>query len=365
MGTSLRGAAAAVAILVAAGPSTFFVTAGPAAAGAEASAGQWSIVRNDRRDSYDAVTVTPGGAVWVAGTRRPSGGAGRAESLLLKGGRSAFKRVTGPGFRVKRLASASDTRVWAFGASRYARWSGKRWQVEPWRHGRVDRAYSIGENLWVIENANAFPSAGRAGWRARSTLRRLVGSKWHKVGTPIVVKGLDGKWAAGSVRGRAAMARWSGKAWRAVELPAVPAAHPGQLSELTDVAMDGETGRIMAVGWVAWPCGGDKRPFCGQTLLLSGYPGSWNFEVRAEPGIQPRAQAEPDGRGGAWVVYDTKGGSRYLHIGPESVDAGAFPAPSGQTASVRDLALQLESGSIWAAGAASPGRGGLIWTYRR
>ncbi|WP_155354949.1 hypothetical protein [Acrocarpospora macrocephala] len=354
MGILFRGTAAAVA---------FFVAAGPAAAHAVASAGQWSVVHDDRRDSYDAVTVTPGGAVWVAGTRRLSSG---TESLLLKGGRSTFKRVTGPGFRVKRLASASDTRVWAFGASRYARWDGKRWQVKRWRYGRVDRAYSIGRNLWVIENSNAFPAAGDAGWKARSTLRRLVGSVWRKVHTPIVVKGLDGKWAAGSVRGTAALARWTGTAWRAVALPAIPSARSGQISELTDVAVDGETGRVMAVGWVAWPCGSAKSSFCGETLLLSGYLGGLNFEVRGEPGIQPRAQAEPDGRGGAWVVYDAKGGgSGFLHIGADSVEPGAFPAPPNQNASVRDLAIQPESGSAWAVGAAPSGRGGLIWAHGR
>ncbi|MEU1732250.1 hypothetical protein [Streptosporangium sp. NPDC020145] len=344
-----RGTAAVVAL---------FVAAEPAVAHAVAPAGQWSVVHDDRRASYDAVTVTPGGAVWVAGTRG-------SEQLLLKGGRSAFKRVTGPGFRVKRLASASDTRVWAFGASRYARWDGRRWQVRPWSHGRVDRAYSIGENLWVVENTNVFPKAGAAGWKARSTLRRLAGSVWRKVPTPIVVKGLDGSWAAGSARGTAALAHWTGKAWRAVELPALPTARPGQISELTDVAMDGETGRVMAVGWAAWPCGGAK--FCGETLLLSGYPGSWNFEVRGEPGIQPRAQAEPDGRGGAWVVYDDKGGgSAFLHIGVDGVEPGVFPAPPNRNASVRDLAIQLESGgSGWAVGAAPSGRDGLIWAYRR
>ncbi|WP_198167195.1 hypothetical protein [Microbispora sp. ATCC PTA-5024] len=350
----LRGTAAAVA---------FFVTAVPAAADAVAPAGQWNVVHDDRRDSYDAVTVTPGGAAWVAGTRRR--GAGGTESLLLKG-RTTFKRVIGPGFRVKRLTSASDTRVWAFGASRYALWDGKRWQVKRWRYGRVDRAYSSGRNLWVIENANAFPATGDTGWKAQSTLRRLVGSVWRKVQTPIVVKGLDGAWAAGSVRGRAALARWTGTAWRAVTLPAIPTAHPGQLSELTDVAIDGETGRVMAVGWVAWPCGGAKDSYCGETLLLYGYLGGWNVEVRAEPGIQPRAQAEPDGRGGAWVVYDAKGGgSAFLHIGVDSVEPGAFPAPRNKNASVRDLAIQPESGSVWAVGAAPSGGSGSIWAFVR
>ncbi|MGW4424434.1 hypothetical protein [Streptosporangium sp. NPDC004631] len=357
MGLLFRGTVAAVA---------FFVTTGPTAAHAVAPAGQWSVVHNDRRDSYDAVTVTPGGAVWVAGTRHPDRGSTGAESLLLKGGRSTFKRVTGPGFRVKRLTSASDTRVWAFGTSRYAQWDGKHWQVKRWSHGRVDRAHSIGKNLWVIENANAFPSTGKAGWKAHSTLRRLVGPVWRKVPTPIVVKGLDGKWAAGSVRGTAALARWTGTAWRAVALPAIPSAHPGQISELTDVAVDGETGRVMAVGWAAWPCGGAKPSFCGETLLLSGYPGDWNFEVRGEPGIQPRAQAEPDGRGGAWVVYDAKGGgSGFLHIGTDGVEPGAFPAPPNQNASVRDLAIQPESGSVWAVGAAPSGRSGVIWAHPR
>ncbi|MFD0883072.1 hypothetical protein ACFQ08_00620 [Streptosporangium algeriense] len=331
-----------------------------------APADQWSVVHNDRRDSYDAVTVTPGGAVWVAGTRRPDRGTTGTESFLLKGGRSTFKRVTGPGFPVKRLASASDTRVWAFGASRYARWDGKRWQVRPWSHGRVDRAYSIGENLWVIENANVFPSAGDAKWKAKSTLRRLVGSAWRKVPTPIVVKGLDSAWAAGSVRGTAALAHWTRGAWRAVTLPAIPSAHPGQISELTDVAVDGETGRVMAVGWTAWPCDSAKPSFCGETLLLSGYPGDWNFEVRGEPGIQPRAQAEPDGRGGAWIVYDAKGGgSGFLHIGVDGVEPGAFPVPPNQNTSVRDLAIKLESRSVWAVGAAPSGRDGLIWAYGR
>ncbi|MBP2708340.1 hypothetical protein JOL79_31635 [Microbispora sp. RL4-1S] len=357
MGILLRGTAAAVA---------FFVAAGPAAAHAVAPAGQWSVVRDDRRDSYDAVTVTPGGAVWVAGTRRPDRGSSRTESLLLKGGRSTFTRVTGPGFRVKRLTSASDTRVWAFGASRYARWDGKHWQVKQWRYGRVDRAYAIGKNLWVIENSNAFPSAGGAGWKARSTLRRLTGSVWRTVRTPIVVKGLDGAWAAGSVKGTAALARWTGTAWRAVALPAIPSARPGQISELTDVAVDGETGRVMAVGWVAWPCGGAKHPFCGETLLLSGYLGDWSFGVRGEPGIQPRAQAEPDGRGGAWVVYDAKGGgSGFLHIGTDGVEPGVFPAPPNQKASVRDLAIQPESRSVWAVGAAPTGGSGVIWAYAR
>ncbi|MBO3744518.1 hypothetical protein J5X84_00465 [Streptosporangiaceae bacterium NEAU-GS5] len=351
-----RGIAAAVA---------FSVTAGPAAAHAEAAADQWSVVHADRRDSYDAVTVTPGGGVWVAGTRRPDSGSSRTDSLLLKGGRSTFKRVAGPGFRVKLLASASDTRIWAFGASRYARWNGKRWQVKRWPYGRMDRAYSSGSNLWVIENSNAFPAAGKAGWKARSTLRRLTGSMWRKVSTPIVVKGLDAAWAAGSARGAAALAHWTGKVWRVVPIPAVPTAHPGQISELTDIAIDGETGRVMAVGWVAWPCGGAKHGFCGETLLLSGYAGHWNFEARPEPGIQPRAQAEPDGRGGAWVVYDAKGGgSGYLHIGTESVEPGAFPAPPNLKASVRDLAIQPESGSIWAVGAAPSGRGGVIWAHR-
>ncbi|MFC6086749.1 hypothetical protein [Sphaerisporangium aureirubrum] len=229
----------------------------------------------------------------------------------------------------------------------------------------MDRANSIGANLWVIEDANVFPSAGKAGWKARSTVRRLVGSGWRKVPTPIVVKGLDGKWAAGSVRGKAALARWSGKAWRAVALPAVPASHPGQISELTDVAVDGETARVMAVGWAAWPCGGAKRAFCGETLLLTGYLGGFEFEVRAGLGIQPRAQAEPDGRGGAWVVYDAKGGgSGYLHIGVDSVEAGAFPAPSNKKAFVRDLAIQPESGSVWAVGTVTSGRRGLIWAHR-
>ncbi|TKK88107.1 hypothetical protein FDA94_14370 [Herbidospora galbida] len=345
MGILLRVTAAAVAVTVA---------AEPAAAHAMASAGQWKVVRTDRRDSYDAVTVTPGGAVWVAGTRRAAKG---AESLLLKGGHSGFKRVTGPGFRVKRLASASDTRVWAFGTSKWARWDGKRWQVKPWSHGRVDRAYSIGRNQWVVENANTFPTAGDPKWKATSTLRRLTGSTWRKVPTPIVVKGLDGTWAAGSSRGKAALARWTGKAWRAVALPAIPSAHPGQLSELTDVAVDGETGRVMAVGWAAWPCGA-KRPYCGETLLLTGYLGGFAYEVRAEPGAQPRAQAEPDGRGGAWVVHPAKGGgSGYLHIGPESVETGVFPAPSKQT--VRDLAIQVESPFIWAVGA------GVVWANGR
>ncbi|MBB5083966.1 hypothetical protein [Nonomuraea endophytica] len=340
----MRGTAAVVAFVVATGP-----------AHAAAPTDQWKVVHHDRRDSYDAVTVTPGGAVWVAGTRL-------SEPLLLKGGR----RVKGPGFRVKRLTSASDTRVWAFGASRYARWDGKRWQVKRWSHGRVDRAYAIGQNLWVIENSNVFPSAGKAGWKARSTLRRLVGSAWRKVPTPIVVKGLDGKWAAGSVRGTAALARWNGKDWRAVALPAIPSAHPGQISELTDVAVDGETARVMAVGWVAWPCGAGNRSFCGETLLLSGYLGSMKYEVRTEPGIQPRAQAEPDGRGGAWVVYDAKGGgSAYLHIGPDSVEPGAFPASPSRNASVRDLANQLGSRTVWAVGTAPSGRGGVIWSYGR
>lgn len=357
MGMLFRGTAAAIAL---------FVAAGPAAAHAVAPAGQWSVVHDHRDDSYDAVTVTPGGAVWVAGTRRPDRGSSRTESLLLKGGRSAFKRVTGPGFRVKRLASASDTRVWAFGASRYARWDGRRWQVKRWRHGRVDRAYAIGKNLWVIENSNTFPAAGGAGWKARSTLRRLAGSVWREVDTSIVVKGIDGKWAAGSVRGRAALARWTGTAWRAVALPAIPSARSGQISELTDVAVDGETGRVMAVGWVAWPCGGAKRSFCGETLLLSGYLGGFTFEVRGEPGLQPRAQAEPDGRGGAWVVYDAKGGgSGFLHIGADGVEPGAFPAPPARKAFVRDLAVRPESGSVWAVGAAPSGPSGLIWAHGR
>ncbi|WP_459805949.1 hypothetical protein [Herbidospora sp. RD11066] len=314
----------------------------------EPTAGTWAVVHTNPKDTYDAVTVTPGGAVWVAGTRGK-------EPLLLKN----RKRVAGPGFRVRRLSSASDTRVWAFGTSRYARWDGKRWQVKPWPYGRVDRVYPSGSGLWVVENANTFPAAGQAGWKATSTLRRLVGSTWRKVSTPIAVKGIDGRWGAGSSKGKAALARWSGTAWRTVALPAIPSRHPGQISELTDVATDGETGRIMAVGWSAWPCNGAKKPFCGETLLLTGYPGS--FEVHSEAGFQPRAQAEADGRGGAWIVYPKGGGSAFLHIRPDDVVSGVFP---NQKAAVRGLAHQTESGNLWAVGAAASGGGGTIWAVR-
>ncbi|GAA1258341.1 hypothetical protein GCM10009677_06310 [Sphaerisporangium rubeum] len=346
--------------------TTELVSTGSVAAQAAAPADQWSLVRDDRRDTYDAVTVTPGGAAWVAGTRRT--GSGKTESLLLKG-RTTFKRVTGPGFRVKRLTSASDTRVWAFGTSRYARWDGKRWLVKPWRHGRIDQAYSIGANLWVIEDSTTFPSAGKTGWKARSTVRRLVGSTWRKVPTPIVVKGIDAKWAVGSARGKAAMARWDGKAWRTYAIPAVPSAHRGQISELTDVAVDGETGRMVAVGWAAWPCGGAS--FCGETLLLTGYPNSFTYKVRTEAGFQPRAQAVPDHRGGAWVVYTKGGVGRFLHVRTDDsesdyVESGVLPAPAGRKTFVRDLAVQLESRTVFAVGGAPSGRrDGLIWAYGR
>ncbi len=102
-------------------------------------------------------------------------------------------------------------------------------------------------------------------------------------------------------------------------------------------------------------------------MLLSGYLGGFAYEVREVIWASSRAlQAEPDGRGGAWIVYDAKGGgSAFLHVGVDSVDAGGSSAPPKQKASVRDLAIQPESGSVWAVGAASPGRDGLIWAYRR
>lgn len=48
-------------------------------------------------------------------------------------------------------------------------------------------------------------------------------------------------------RGRAVLARWNGRSWSTVPLPAVPALHRGQISELVDVAVD-EPGRVAAVG---------------------------------------------------------------------------------------------------------------------
>ena len=51
--------------------------------------------------------------------------------------------------------------------------------------------------------------------------------------------------------------------------------------------------------------------------------------------------------------------------GTDSAEPGAFPAPPNQNASVRDLAIQPESGSAWAVGAAPSGRSGVIWAHSR
>ncbi|MBE3014977.1 hypothetical protein IL992_38280 [Microbispora sp. NEAU-D428] len=359
-------------------PSPSCLTGSPRPEPSPDRAGGWRVAHYDYRDRLTSLAVTREGTVWAAGTRVPEPCGREANApLLLRGDGGRWREVPAPPMEPRAVAASSDRDVWLFGEKTAARWNGRRWTAAPGPGADLKGVHAAAPgDVWAVVNANFLDGAGGAEepWSSRADLRHWDGRAWRTARPPLVAKDVDGLpggavWAAGSSRGRAAVARWNGWSWSTVPLPAVPALHRDQLSELVDLAVD-EAGRVAAVGWVAWVCGGEEEDvtFCGRTLFLLRENGRWSYSLPGEPELDPHLRLEADGRGGFWLFYSKNEWSTAVgHLSGGRWTHGTFPAgPLGHT---RVAAVVREPGAarVWAAVTDAtereepPYRGGGIW----
>ncbi len=361
-------------------PSCLTGSPTPEPGGEGGRSGGWRTAYYDYRDRLGGLAVTREGTVWAAGTRvsHPCGSETKAP-LLLRGDGGRWHEVAAPPTvpEPRAVAAYSDRDVWLFGGENAAHWNGREWTAAPGPGADLKRVHAAAPgDVWAIVNANFLDGAGGAegAWGSRADLRRWDGRAWREARPPLVAKDVDGLpggevWAAGSSRGRAAVARWNGWSWSTVPLPAVPALHRNQLSELVDLAMD-ESGRVAAVGWVAWVCGTEEEDvtYCGSTLLLRRENGRWSYSLPGEPALDPHLRLEADGRGGFWLFYSKNEWNMTVgHLSGGQWTHGTFPAgPLGHT---QLTAVVREPGTarLWATVTDStereepPYRGGGIW----
>ncbi|MBO3751896.1 hypothetical protein J5X84_38000 [Streptosporangiaceae bacterium NEAU-GS5] len=339
----------------------------------------WSLAHYDFHHTYLDMAATPSGSLWVVGRYWPEVcGRTTDQPLVLRGdGKGEWTRVPAPELPdsfASRIAAVSDDDVWLFGDSGQAHWNGSTWTVTSSDGARFGRPYTDAKNIWIIEGANILSGAGGAEsgpWQAMGVLRRWNGSTWRKEWTPVTPASVSDGWIAGSSHRNAALARRSGGVWRAVPIPAVPTVHKGQFSRLEDVTVDA-SGRVSAIGWIAWVCGGEEEDvdYCGRGLFLHGVPGRWSYTLRDDPSFDAYGPIEADPAGGVWILYSKNDFvESYVRVMGTKWTFGDFPrGPLGNTR-IGHLVSVRATGAMWAAGSDAteaeepPYKGGAIWRW--
>lgn len=261
------------------------------------------------------------------------------------------------------IAAASAGQAWMFGVSDgrtpqdtagyAATFEGGAWQAEPLAEPAarsvgwgLTAALAVEGEAWAV-NGGAAVSGTRQRWR-QHTLPAAAGALGYADGALWAVSGAD--------LAPAAM-RWQDGAWRQITTPAFPAAEDvwQPRTTLTDVVVIGADD-VWAVGGVSWLADGeydeDNEPLeKGHPLALhwdgTAWTCHWGPATSALDRIIRFSQAEPDGRGGLWVV----GRDDLLwHLDGRRWTRHQVPAPPGAQPRIASLAWRPGSREVYAAG---------------
>ncbi|WP_345564898.1 hypothetical protein [Nonomuraea rosea] len=318
------------------------------------SASPWRVVsRGEGHGRLDDLAVGGDGAVWATHStqRRETGGVVETFEGLRRWDGARWESFPLPRAAVTAVGAVSGELAWAFGQSG---------QVGTFSDGRLVPGRFAGRDGSGI---GLYGTAARGPWVVSGrTALRWDGSAWQAYRLPVGASAVGGEGAnvwtvsaavspaqpaahRSSARPQPA-ARWNGSAWQAVGVPelGLPRKVSSPRAHLDDVAVLG-TDDVWAVGGVSWLAPG-KTDAQGEPLeilrpvALHWDGGGW----RCLWGASGRTftQAEPDGRGGVWVLDST--GSRLLH------HAGGRWTSTEIAGTVTTLSHRPGSDEVYAAG---------------
>ncbi|GAA1726679.1 hypothetical protein GCM10009734_34540 [Nonomuraea bangladeshensis] len=329
----------------------------------------WRTLWVDRaRGSMGLLAVAADGALWTTfwgdkergGVRRRDGGAWQAfevPSLPRRGGQS-----------IVALAAASADRAWVFGQSSDRKgadtvgfigtYEGGRWRSEALAKPAAD---AIG---WAYTSARSL-GADRT-WAVNGQVGLLwTGREWHRHQLPARAGALGAEgeqvWAVtGEHSGQPVAMRWEQAGWRLIGVPVLETPdHEVSGSVLRDVAVIGPDD-VWAVGGVSWlmehEYDDEGEPLeRGRPVALHWDGRSWTCHwgplgsTAGRPaGRMARfGQAEPDGRGGLWVLGR---GDLLWHLSDGRWTRHRVPAPAGYAAKVSSLARRPGTSQVYAVG---------------
>ncbi|WP_030455261.1 hypothetical protein [Herbidospora cretacea] len=286
------------------------------------------------------------------------------------------------------------------------RWDGFRWETFQVPHARPERpqtdvavAAASADQAWLFGHSNGEspkettgvvasfadgawraeplpePAARSVGW-AYTTARAVDGTVWAVNGSTAVswtegrwrqhplpaeagaLSSGDGElWAVSGQHGTPAAMRWESGAWRRITTP--PFEPPADVTEpgvtLSDVVVIGP-GDVWVVGGVAWI---DVREYDeenepaekGHPLALhwdgKGWTCHWGPETSTVGRMTNFTQAEPDGRGGLWVIAQS---DLLWHLDGRRWTRHRLPAPPRAEPRVHSLAWRPGSREVYAVG---------------
>ncbi|MET8983915.1 hypothetical protein ABZW49_00545 [Nonomuraea wenchangensis] len=337
----------------------------------------WRTLWVDRdRGSMGLLAAAADGALWTTfweererggalegrsgGVRRWDGGAWQTfevPSLPQRGGQS-----------VVALAAASADQAWVFGQSSDRKgadtigfigtYEGGRWRSEALVKPAAD---AIG---WAYTAARSL-GANRT-WAVNGQVGLLwTGREWrhHQLPAQAGALGSEGDqvWAVtGEHSGQPVAMRWEQAGWRLVGVPVLETPdHDVAGSTLRDVAVIGPDD-VWVVGGVSWlmehEYDDEGEPLeRGRPVALHWNGRSWTCHWgplgsslgRPAWKITRFGQAEPDGRGGLWVLGR---GDLLWHLSDGRWTRHRVPAPAGYAAKVSSLARRPGTSQVYAVG---------------
>lgn len=314
----------------------------------------WRTVTTDSEfGELGLLAVGGDGAVWASyrsqrqvgaalessdgGLRRWDGTAWESFTLPAVPGRGATQVVA--------LAASSKDRAWAVGNSYgeqpqgfVGAYDGGRWRVRPLSDPAAQvigwggtAAADTGTEFWTVNGKLALHNAG---------------DTWRSYDLPGSAGAIDGDWVvSGSIHDAPAAMRWQGSGWQAVGVPVLGVPDRGESPRirLHDVVELGPRD-VWVVGGVSWMVPGEfdeeNEPLeLTRPVALRWNGGRWRCSWGAVGSAF--TQAEPDGRGGLWVLH----GSRLLHGDGERWTSEHAPG------TISALARRPGTSEVYAAGA--------------
>ncbi|GGO80492.1 hypothetical protein GCM10012289_67270 [Nonomuraea cavernae] len=317
----------------------------------------WRAVFTDRdHGGFGDLAVGGDGAVWTTHfTQRASGGTVEtAFAGLRRWDGARWRAYPLPDVRVTALGATSAEQAWVFGLA-----DGQAGLVGGFQHGTFVSSPLTGRPAGTIGTGG---TAARGAWAVNGTeALSWDGSTWRAHELPAPAGAVGGEdtdvWTvSGPLREAGPAARWNGSAWQRVGVPelGLPPAAESPRIHLNDVAVLGPRD-VWAVGGVSWLVPGrfdeQNEPLERHRPVALHWDGhGWRCDWGSLGSTF--AQAEPDGRGGLWVLDST--GSRLLR---HSGGRWTSQRLAGQVAA---LAWRPGTAEIYAAGAVGGAVGGEL-----